>query len=81
MHDVDAKRDGAQRRIGGKAGEAVRMQMQRQRAANRLERRYQRARAFGGEQPARVLDVNRIDAELDQLACLARVIIVGVDGA
>ena len=57
------------------------MKVQRQRTAGGLERRDQRVRAFGGEEAARILDVNRIDAELDQLARLARVIVVGVDGA
>ena len=57
------------------------MKVQRQRAADRLERRHQRPRPLGREQPARVLDKDRIDAELDQLARLARVIVVGVHGA
>ncbi len=81
MHDIDAKFDGAKCRVGGKPSQAMRMQMQRQRPADGLERRHQRVRAFGSEQPARVLDVNRIDTEPDQLAGFACVIIVGVDGA
>jgi hypothetical protein len=59
----------------------MRVKMERQRTADRLERGHQRHRPLGSEKPARVLDEHGIDAELYELAGLARVIVVGMDGA
>src|SRR5487761_1592056 len=59
----------------------MRMQVQRQLAAGRLDDRNERGGACGRQQPAWILDVNSIDAEGYQLARLPRIIGVRVNWA
>ena len=81
VNHIDAKLHGATRDIWRKAGKTMRVQMQRQLAAHRFERRHQRVNPFRRQQAARILDVDGIDAERHELACLSHIVIVSVDGA
>src|SRR3981081_1208044 len=57
------------------------MKMQRQGADAGLERRPQRCPSLWRKQAAWVLDVDGVHAERDKLARLARIVIVGMNGA
>ena len=81
VHDVDAVFDRLQRGIGSQAGQAVRVQLQGQLAADRLERRHQSCNPLRRQEPARILDEHPVDAEPDQLAGFAGVVGVGVHRA
>src|SRR5262249_29295241 len=81
VNHVDTELDGATRGIWRKSGETMRVQMQRQRAAYRLKCWHQRVNPFRRQQAARILDVDGIDPERNELTSLSHIVIVSVDGA
>ena len=81
MNHIDPELDGATRGVGREPGKAMGMQVQRELAAGGLDRRHQRLYALGRQQTARVLQINGVDAEGDQLTGLASVVVVGVNRA
>src|SRR5689334_1548652 len=78
---IDAELHSAARGIWRKSGKTMRVQMTSQLAANSCKRRLQHVNPFRRQQAARILDVDGIDAERHELACLSHIVIVSVDGA
>jgi hypothetical protein len=81
VDDVDAVRDGLQNDVGCKPRVAMRMELQRPIAEHILDGRHERRNALGRQQAARILQEDRVDVERNELAPLADVVRVRVDGA
>ena len=78
VQQVDAERRRGEVARLGHAGQRVRVQLQRHRPDDLLERRHQRADALGQQQAGRVLDHHAVGTQRDQLARDLLVVGVGV---